>query len=334
MQHNRRKGYWRQYHLAHTLELDALVGGIVSLVKESGPPDERKRTTRRGRGRPPVHSREKLVVLCLLTVILGLTFRDMQCLAPWLLRGLPWEGEPYPDHSTIHRAYQSFPLEYLDSLLVRSAELCLREARWKKGLLACDSSGVATDRYEEVVRPNKKKKTFETIRQILHLKYHIIAILDHLVILRAKVTSYRVADSPTLRRMLEGFPSLPGSVFDGDTGFDAEKNFELLYGLKMLPNIKQRGKPDEGKKKAHKKLRFRIRAAEEFDVELYHYRGLIEGIFGAEETDGHRLRTRFRKEGNRARWGPTLAMGWNLKALNRIRCGNRLGMEVVPLVGN
>ena len=134
--------------------------------------------------------------------------------------------------------------------------------------------------------------------------------------------------------MLEGFPPLPGSVFDADTGFDAEKNFEFLYGLQMLPNIKQRGPPDEGKKKAHKKLRFRIRAGEEFDVELYHYRGLIEGVFGAEESDGHRLRTRFRKEESRERRGPIMAMGWNLKVLNRIRCGNRLGVEVVPLVRN
>lgn len=330
VKHDRRRGYWRQYHLAHTLELDALVGGIVSLVKECRPPCKIERTTKRGR--PPVHSPEKLVTLCVLTVVLGLTFRDMQSLAPKL--GLPWEGEPCPDHSTIHRTYQALPQEYLDSLLWRSARLCVKEAGWRKGLLASDSSGVETDRYEEVVRPNRRKKTFEIVKRLLYLKYHIIAILDHLVILRAKVTSYRVADSPTPRRMLEGFPSLPGSVFDADTGFDAEKNFELLYQLKMLPNIKQRGPAGEGKKKAHKKLRFRIKAAEEFDVELYHYRGMIEGIFGAEETDGHGLRTRFRKEENRERWGPIMALGWNLKVLNRLRCGRSLGMKVMPLVRN
>lgn len=61
---------------------------------------------------------------------------------------------------------------------------------------------------------------------------------------------------------------------------------------------------------------------------------MIEGIFGAEESDGHRLRTRLRKEENRERWGPTMAMRWNLKVLNRIRCGNRLGVEVMPLVRN
>ena len=327
--HNRRKGYWRQYHLAHTLELDALVGGIVSLVKESGPPCKIRRTRR---GRRVVHSPEKLVAACILTVVLGLTFRDMQGLLPRL--GLPWDKEPYPDHSTIHRAYQALPQEYLDSMLERSAELCLKEAGWKKGLLAADSSGVETDRYEEVVRPSKRRRSFETVRRLLYLKYHIIAVLDHLVVLRARVTSYRTADSPTLRRMLDRFPPLPGSVFDADTGFDAEKNFELLYGLQMLPNIKQRGPRNEGKKKAHKKLRFRMRGAEEFDVQLYHCRGMVESIFGAEETDGHRLRTRFRKEENRERWGPMMAVGWNMKVLNRLRCGRTLGMEAMPLVRN
>ena len=329
-EHRRRSGYWRQYHLAHTLELDALVGGIVSLVKERGPPCKIRRTRR---GRRAVHSPEKLVAACLLTVALGLTFRDMQGLLPKL--GLPWGKEPYPDHSTIHRAYQALPQEYLESMLERSAELCVREAGWTKGLLACDSSGVETDRYEEVVRPSKRRRSFETVRRLLYLKYHIVAILDHLVVLRAMVTGYRTHDSPTLRRMLEGFPSLmPGSVFDADTGFDAEANFELLYGLQMQPNIKQRGPLGEGKKKAHKKLRHRMRAAEEFDIGLYHYRGMVESVFGAEETDGHRLRTRFRKEKNRERWGPIMAIGWNLKVLNRLRCGKSLGMEVKPLIRN
>jgi hypothetical protein len=139
--------------------------GVVSLVKENGPPDEDKRTARRGRRR--VHSPEKLVVVCLLTVILGLTFREMQRLVPRL--GLPWK-EPFPDHSTIHRAYQAMPSRYLDSMLERSARLCIQEAGWKKGLLAADSSRVETDRYEELVRPNRRKKTFEKFRRLLFLK--------------------------------------------------------------------------------------------------------------------------------------------------------------------
>jgi hypothetical protein len=99
-------------------------------------------------------------------------------------------------------------------------------------------------------------------------------------------------------------------------------------------DARRRGPPDEGEKKAHKKLRFRVRGAEEFDVQLYHCRGMVESVFGAEETDGHRLRTRFRKEENRERWGPVMAVGWNLKVLNRLRCGRILGMEVMPLIRN
>jgi hypothetical protein len=92
--HRRRGGYWRVYHLAHTLEVDSLVRDIVVLVKECCPS---VRVRLSGRGRRPVHSWEKMVCICLLMVILGLSFRDMQNMVPRL--GLPWY-EPYPDHST------------------------------------------------------------------------------------------------------------------------------------------------------------------------------------------------------------------------------------------
>ena len=210
--HHRRDGYWKVYHQAHTHELDALVDGIVSLVKESKPTCKVKRTRR---GRRPVHSWEKLVSVCLLMIVLGYTFRDMQNEVPKL--DLPW-NEPYPDHSTIHRAYQEIPAEYLDSLLDRTAQLCIEEADWARGVLASDSSGVETDRYEEVVRPNKRERRFEKVRRLFYLKYHVIAIVDHLIILRARVTSYRSADSPTLRSMFSRFPSFPGSVFNADGG--------------------------------------------------------------------------------------------------------------------
>ena len=71
-------------------------------------------------------------------------------------------NEPYPDHSTIHRAFQSIPGDYLDGLLEKTAQLCIGESGWKKGSLASDSSGVETDRYESVTRPNKRER--ETVR--------------------------------------------------------------------------------------------------------------------------------------------------------------------------
>lgn len=326
--HYRKDGYWKVYHQAHTHELDAIVGGIVSLVKENKPPCKAKRTKR---GRKPVHSWEKLVCICLLMVILGYTFRDVQNEVPNL--NLPW-SEPYPDHSTIHRAYQEMPQEYLDTLLERTAILCAGEADWSKGVLASDSSGVETDRYEEVIRPNKKEKRFEKVRLLFYLKYHIIAILDHLIILRARVTSYRVSDSPVLRSMLKRFFSFPGSIFDADRGFDAEANFERVYELLMHPNIEQIARQKGPKGEGHKRLHYRSRAATEFDPSVYRWRGMIEAIFGAEESDEHNLRTRFRKEENREKWGPIMAIGWNLKVLNRLSWTKMLGMEVTSIIRN
>jgi len=327
-EHHRRDGYWKGYHLAHTLELDSVVRDIVGLVKESKPPAKPKRTSR---GRRTVHSWEKLVCICLLMVMLGLTFRDMQSMAPRL--DLPWD-EPYPDHSTIHRAYHRIPVDYLESILDKTAHLCIREAGWRRGLIASDSSGVETDRYEEVVRPNKKSRCFEVVRRRLYLKYHIIAILDHLIILKAKITSYRCADSLILRSMLKAFRALPGSIFNGDTAYDAELNFQRIYQLSMHPNIKQRTIQNGKKGKGRKRLHYRSRAAKEFDEELYHYRGIVEAIFGAEESDEHNLRTRFRLREHREKWGQILAIGWNLKVLNRLRCTRHLGIEVTPLIRN
>ena len=50
-------------------------------------------------------------------------------------------------------------------------------------LLASDSTGIETDRYDYKVRPVKKNKKFELIRVKQYLKSHVIAVLDHLVIL-------------------------------------------------------------------------------------------------------------------------------------------------------
>lgn len=185
-----------------------------------------------------------------------------------------------------------------------------------------------------MTRPNRKRRTFEPVRTVTYLRYHIIAVLDHLIILGAKVTGEGVGESPTLREMLPRLPPLPGCIFNADRGYDAEANFERVYSLRMRPNIKQRVVRRGPVGKGHKILRYRRRAAKEYDQSLYRWRGMIEAIFGAEESDEHNLRTRFRKEENRKRWGVILAMGWNLKILNRLRCTKMLGMEVTSIIRN
>jgi hypothetical protein len=112
-------------------------------------------------------------------VILGATFRDMQNEVPTL--NLPWnQYEPYPDHSTIHKAFKKIDEDYLDLILEKVAYLCIKEASWKNGVLGVDSSGVETDRYEKSMRPHKKEGRFAEIKQQIWLKYHIWQFLTTL----------------------------------------------------------------------------------------------------------------------------------------------------------
>ena len=65
-----------------------------------------------------------------------------------------------------------------------------------------------------------------------------------------------------------------------------------------------------------------------FDEEAYKKRSLIEGIFGAEETEGHRLMCRFRKAATCRRFGLCKAIGWNIEVQNRMECAARIGVPV------
>jgi hypothetical protein len=82
-----------------------------------------------------------------------------------------------------------------------------------------------------------------------------------------------------LNRLKKYGVDLAGSIFNADRGYDDDKNFQSICSMEMLPNIKQ--KTNANNKKNKKK------AAGLFNVSVYHYRGLIEGIFGAEETKHH-----------------------------------------------
>lgn len=312
--HKRRERYWQLYDLAHSRELPAVTGELSRLVEEAGDPWPKPR-----RGRRPVHSPGKMVVICILTVILGVSYRDMETLLHMLR--LPWQ-EPVPDHSTIHEAFRRIPEVYLNQMLARSARLCIAESGWVKGIVAADSTGVETDRYETV--EVRLKKT----RRRISIKYHVTAILDYNIILAARITGRRTADSPTLRRMLKDLPRMDGSVFNADRAYDADRSCELIYEKGMTPNIKQRG--TEG---TNRGLRYRRRAAEEFDEAVYRYRGLVEGIFGEEEA-GRGLKTRYRLRRMQRRWGFARAIGHNLAVHNRLRCARQLHITLKPILPN
>jgi len=93
----------------------------------------------------------------------------------------------------------------------------------------------------------------------------------------------------------------------------------------MKPNIKQRDTLGR-----NRGLRYRKKAAEEFDEAVYRYRGLIEGIFGAIEA-GKGLKTRCRL---RRKWGVATAIGYNLAVLNRLKCAKTLNITLKPILAN
>ena len=123
-----------------------LIKNIVSLVKEYPPVRPKKKSTS---GKKPIHSWEKLICICILMVVFGSTYRNIQNVVPSL--NLPW-NEPCPDHTWISRTFKKIPMIYLECILLSSAYLCLKESEWLKGILASDSTGVETDRYDYEVR--------------------------------------------------------------------------------------------------------------------------------------------------------------------------------------
>ena len=314
MCNQRRDGYWKYYHLAHTRELDFLVDIVVFLIGQN-PPAQKIHA----RGRRKVHSDSKMHCVCILMVVMNLTYRDMQNIIPRL--GLPWD-EPVPDHTTIARHLGRMSAKWLEGVLAETARMCIGESGREVGMLAADSTGVETLRYEKQSRPDRIRHGFAGKRVRRYLKWHVVAALDHGTILVSRITPGSRNDSPVLRTMLGRMKHLGiscgGSVFCADRGYDSDRTCRMIFGMGMIPNIKQR-RPPSGRSSPHRR-----RAAALFDESAYGYRGLIEGIFGAEETEGHRLLCRFQRRATRYRFGQIRAIGWNLEVLNRMRCSRML----------
>ena len=128
---------------------------------------------------------------------------------------------------------------------------------------------------------------------------------------------------PSLLKRIKRIGIAFSGRFNLDKGYDSDQNSRLILESGTIPNIKQR------EDVARTSKRFRKKAQELFDENLYKKRGMIEGIFGAEEAEGHRLLCRFRKTSTRRRFGLCKAIGWNLEVLNRMECAAKIGIHVV-----
>ena len=318
-EHTRRPHYWRYYHLGHATGITFLIEIIVGLIRENPCP----RPAKSGRGRPPTHSIKKMDFICVLTVAFHKTYRDMES---WLyVLKIPW-NEPVPDHTTMAKHFQTIPADWLDSILAETARRCMAEADWIAGSIGADSSGVETTRYEQVTRPSIKKRDFVENPRKIYMKYHIVAALGLQTIMASETTPSNVNDStmlPVMPDAMEQQDLDPGqSALNADRGYDSDRNCGKVLGMGMIPSIKQRkdavnrGKPS------------RRKAARLFDQDEYRKRGMIEGVFGAEETKRHQLHCRFIREDNRLRFARIRAIAWNIKVINRFECASKLRIPI------
>ena len=236
-----------------------------------------------GRGRPLIHSKEKMDFACLLMMADNNTYRGIES----DLREMrtPWDGEPVPDHTTLVRHLQGIPGNWMDAVPAETARRCIGGAGGAIGPLGADSNGVETTRYETVERPSRKECDFVETRKRIYWKYHVVAVLGLQVVLAAFGTPGNVNDVVMLPAMTteirrRGF-DFTGHFFDADRGYDSDPNCADLFLLDMTPNIRQRMDAVNRGKPSRKK------AAALFNGDEYKKRALIEGIFGAEETRRH-----------------------------------------------
>ena len=306
-----------------------------------------------------MHSLEKMDFLCMIKVATGVAFRDVGDVLSHM-EGI-WTDEPRPEYSWITKHMKRIDPDWLDSILVDTAHMCLEELE-KSGTdplpesdkeltltngiddiekgepykgptapLACDSTAAETDRYEAVMRPDPSQGDFVQTRVKKYLKYHVTAITGHQIVLSSYVTPSNVSDTSMLPVMLgdvkKNYSQLAGRIFNADKGYDSDKNCEKLFAMDMIPNIKQRNVAD-GTDSTNRGKPSRKKATMIFDKDAYKQRALIEAIFGAEETKGHRLHCRLRLDDNRKRFGKMLSIAWNIRVLNRFMCAHAKGYKI------
>ena len=321
MKQQRQAGYWPGYHAARASEKDFVIGYVKDLVWENPPPEPVRKSRR---GRPKVYPRAEMAVACILMNHFNISSYDTKnAIASW---NLDLDGR-VPSTSTILRAHEELDMQWLQDMVAATAKACLEKAGIGEAAevgSAADSTGVETDRYEDRAKLDKKTGKETVARAKSYLKWRIFAVLSLQIILSCAMTPSSAADTDVLRPLLEKSKKLGRSFagwwFHADRGYDSDSNCEAVFGTGMRPNILQRKSRGNGGNGRDVGKRFRRRAAAMFDVARYGKRRMVEGIFGAEETRSHRLLCRYRKKETQERFGVLLAITWNVRALNRIRC--------------
>jgi len=288
--HTRPPYYWRSYHSSIS-SFSCIINLIQAVIAELGSPWELSR-----RGRPPKFSPEEYALYCVLTAFFGWTLRQAEFMLLALL-GISI------DHSTVGKAMQRLPESYLEeavALLNRRITSLLG----RSGVYVADSTGITCERSRV-----RKLRALKVIEVEEHVKLHLIIELRAglATIASARVTPGEAHDAPVAREMLSE-QELGEGVMLADSAYDSEEIFKVCSSRDLTPVVKQR--------KNSKRGRFRKKARRQFKQEVYRFRGVAEGVFGAIEVR-YKARIRARKRKTRIIAALLLALAYNISAATR-----------------
>ena len=259
---HKRPNFWKVYHASRKYDDKKTLSFIGCVVRNQKRPFKKKGR----RGRKFKFDAYDYAIYIIYTDMKNYSYRDAESCAPLIL------GKTL-DHSTFGKIYKKLPLNYVKRMrrLLRSLIVC----GGMEFVRIPDSTGVETDRYEQMQKIRKKRRR-------KHLKRHIISNyfpdFGISVIEASRATKGYANDSPQLRRMVEE-ENCQGGLLLADRGYDNPKNRSFCEAKNIKTVIKLRGD-----------IPFSNKIHEMFYRKL---RGLVETNFGGFESwQGNKTRKR------------------------------------------
>ena len=255
----KRPGYWSVYHSIRRYDFLKIFKVIETFVNKAGDPWEISE-----RGRPPKILPKEYARLLIFMAYTGMSYRILDNISSLLI------GKRVAK-SDICWAIKRIPISYVKRIYKLIHELI--DCNWNYVYIT-DSTGIETDRYEMKFHKIKRKP----VKQ--YLKWHIIVKYFYeqglLSIPCSEITDGYKHDSPVFRKNFD--PELcRDGIMLGDSAYYGRENSDLCDEHNIKPIFKSlRGFGSELAEHLYKQ-----------------YRGVIEGVFGANETrNGNKTRCR------------------------------------------
>jgi transposase len=253
---------------------------LVSVVAQMPPPWQPQ-----PRGRRPHHPRT-VAVCCILRVALRHTYESIEA---YLRRDSQLKRmlrvSKLPGHSVIHRGMDNMSMTYIKRVL-RKTIWRLRRAGMT---LAVDATGFSiTDRsmwFNIQVRRRSLRREC--------LKLHIAVDVDTGIVHSFSITGWNAGDSPQLKRLVKGLPTIGRLLADG--AYTSYENVQLVVEKGGVPYIRFKSSA-VARAWSPRPWRNSLRSYEadpDAWMAVYHKRSIVEAVFSSiKRTWGSTIRSR------------------------------------------